>query len=91
MIALEITNNRDKQKNDCGLSIFATCKKFEELHPMEEQTKWLKYCLKMRAVRNENKNWVVQMRLLPKPELKPNQYWEWKDDGIPMLYEVDLV
>lgn len=29
------------------------------------------------------------MRLLPKPELKPNQYWELEDDGIPMLYEVD--
>ena len=88
-MALEISNNRDKQKSDRDLSIFAACKKFEELHPMEEQPKWLKYCLKMRAVRNENKNWVVQMRLLPKPELKPNQYWELEDDGIPMLYEVD--
>ena len=66
----------NNQKNDRDMSIFVACKKFEELHSIETQPKWLKYCMRIGAVRNQNKNWVVQMRLLPKPELSPNQYWE---------------
>ena len=63
-MALEISNNRDKQKSDRDLSIFAACKKFEEMHPKEKQPEWLKYCMSMRTMRNHNKNWVIKMILL---------------------------
>ncbi|MCI9252531.1 MAG: hypothetical protein HFI22_12080, partial [Lachnospiraceae bacterium] len=27
--------------------------------------------------------------LLSKPELKPNQFWQWEDDGVPILFQID--
>lgn len=68
--------------NDHDLSIQIACKKFEEIYPKEIQPEWLKYCMSMRVARNQNRNWVIKMILLPKPQLEPNQYWQWEDDGI---------
>lgn len=83
---LEGINNKD---NDHDLAVLAACKKFEEMHPKEKQPEWLKYCMSMRTMRSHNKNWVIKMILLSKPTLKPNQFLQWEDDGIPILFEID--
>ena len=79
----------NNKHNDHDLSVLVACKKFEELLPKEKQPEWLKYCMSMRTMRNHNKNWVIKMILLSKPELKSNQFWQWEDDGIPILFQID--
>lgn len=83
--------DRNNQYNDHDLAVHIACKKFEELYPNEMQPEWLKYCMSMKTARNQNKNWIIKMVLLPKTKLRPNQYWQWEDDGIPVLMEVDPV
>ncbi len=75
--------------NDHDKAILMACKKFEEIHPNVEQPEWLKYCMTINVVKNNKKNWVVKFLLFPKPILKDNQYWEWEDDGTPLLVQVD--
>ena len=77
--------------NDHDRAILMACEKFEERYPNGEQPTWLKYCMWMNVMKNQNKNWVVKFYLSPKPVLKSNQYWEWEDDGIPLLIEVDSI
>ncbi len=40
-------------------------------------------------MKNEHKNWVVKFLIFPKPILKDNQYWDWQDDGMPLLVQID--
>lgn len=75
--------------NDHDKAISVACQKFEEMHPIVEQPEWLKYCMTMNIVKNYKKNWVIKFLLFPKPILKDNQYWEWDDDGIPLLVQID--
>lgn len=82
-------NGINNKYNDHDLAVLAACKKFEEMYPKERQPEWLKYCMSMRTVRNHNKNWVIKMILLSKPELEPNQFWQWEDDGVPILFQID--
>lgn len=72
-------------------AILMACEKFEEIHPIEDQPKWLKYCMSMNVVKNQNKNWIVKFLISPKPVLEVNQYWEWEDDGIPLLVQIDPI
>lgn len=37
-------------------AIFMACKKFEKIHPCEDHPRWLKYCMSMKVVKNQNKN-----------------------------------
>ncbi len=67
------------------------CEIFDELYPKEMQPSWLKYCMSMKAAKNQDKNWVIKMVLSPKPKLKPNQYLHWEDDGVSILFEVDPI
>ena len=83
-------NHMNNNNDDRDLALCIACKKFDEKYPKEMQPEWLKYCMFMKAARNQNKNWVIQMALSPKPKTKPNQYWHWEDDGIPVLIDVDL-
>lgn len=75
--------------DDHDKAIFMACGKFEEIHPNEDQPRWLKYCMSLNVVKNKNKNWVVKFLISPKPVLEANQYWEWEDDGIPLLVQID--
>ncbi len=75
--------------NDHDRAILMACEKFEEVHPHADQPSWLKYCMSLNVVKNKNKNWVIKFLILPKPSIEDNQYWEWEDDGIPLLIEVD--
>ena len=84
-------SNLDDNNDDHDLAIWIACKKFEEMYPKETQPAWLKYCMSMKVSKKQNKNWAIQMVLLPKPKLKQNQYWHWEDDGIPLLIEVDSI
>lgn len=77
--------------NDHDKAICIACEKFEEKHPNEDQPRWLKYCMSINVKKNQNKNWVVKFLILPKPELEVNQYWEWEDDGIPLLVQIDPI
>lgn len=70
-------------------AILMACEKFEEIYPNEDQPSWLKYCMSLNVVKNKNKNWVVKFLISPKAVLEANQYWEWKDDGIPLLVQID--
>lgn len=79
----------DDQYGDYDNAVLIACKKFDEIHPREKQPEWLKYCMAIRGTRNENKNWVIKMILVPKPELEPNQYREWSDDGVPRYVEIN--
>lgn len=81
------TNNNEE--HDFAIQI--ACEKFDELYPKEMQPNWLKYCMSMKAAKNEDKNWVIKMVLSPKPKLKPNQYLHWEDDGVPILFEEDPI
>lgn len=81
------TNNNEE--HDFAIQI--ACEKFDELYPKEMQPNWLKYCMSIKAVKNQDKNWVVKMVLLPKPKRKPNQYLHWEDDGVPILFEVEPI
>lgn len=83
-------SNYSLDKNDeHDLAIQIACEKFEQLHLIETQPTWLKYCMSMNVAKNNNQNWVVKMKLRPKYELKPNMYLAWQDDGIPIIVEVD--
>ena len=75
--------------NDHDRAVLMACEKFEELHPHADQPYWLKYCMSLNVVKNKNSNWVIKFLIFPKPILKANQYWEWNDNGIPLLIEVD--
>ena len=73
------------------MAIYIACNEFEKKHPIETQPKWLKYCVSLKVTKNQNGNWVVKQMLLPKAELKENQYWKWEDDGVPLLVQIDPV
>lgn len=45
------------------------------IYLMKMQPKWLKYCMSMKATKNQSRNWVIKMLLSPKPQLESNQYW----------------
>lgn len=77
--------------NDHDKAISMACDKFDEIHSIENQPRWLKYCMSMNVKKNQNKNWVVKFLILPKPELEVNQYWEWEDDGIPLLVQINPI
>lgn len=34
-------------------------------------------------------SWVVKFLVFPKPTLQYNQYWDWQEDGTPLLVEMD--
>lgn len=74
---------------DHDLAVKIACRKFEETYSKEKQPEWLKYCMSMRSEKNQSKNWVIKMLLMPKPELEPGQYWHWNDNGIPILMQID--
>ena len=82
-------NNKNNNYDEHDLAICIACKKFDEMHPKETLPEWLKYCMSMKVVRNQNDNWVIKLVLMPKIKLKNNQYWQWESDGIPILIEVD--
>lgn len=75
--------------NSHDKAILMACEKFEEIHPHENQPRWLKYCMSLNVAKNKNKNWVVKFLISPKSILESNQYWEWEDDGIPLLVQID--
>ena len=77
--------------NGHDLAVCIACKKFDEMHVKERQPDWLKYCMAMRAARNQSKNWVIEMFLSPKYELEENEHWYWGDSDIPSLIEVDPI
>ena len=76
-------------QNEHDTAIFMACKKFDEIHANHDEPKWLKYCMSLNIVKNERKNWVVKFLIFPKPILEYNQYWDWQDDGMPLLIEID--
>ncbi len=80
-----------KNNEEHDLAVRIACEKFDELYPKEMQPNWLKYCMSMKAAKNEDKNWVIKMVLSPKPKLKPNQYLHWEDDGVSVLFEVNPI
>jgi len=82
-------NKLNDKNEDYDTAVFIACRKFDEMHPKEKLPEWLKYCMSMKVQKNQNNNWVIKLVLLPKPKLKNNQYWQWQDDGIPILIEVD--
>lgn len=83
----------DIKNRDDGydLAVCIACKKFDEMYAKERQPDWLKYCMAVRTARNQSKNWVVEMVLLPKYELNENEYWCWDDRGEALLMKVDLI
>lgn len=75
--------------NEHDQAILMACKKFDEIHSNTDEPKWLKYCLSLNIVKNKHKNWVVRFLIFPKPILEYNQYWDWQDDGTPLLVQID--
>lgn len=75
--------------NDHDEAILMACKKFDEIHSNNDEPKWLKYCMSLNITKNEHKNWVVKFLVFPKPILEYNQYWDWQDDGMPLLIQID--
>lgn len=75
--------------NEHDEAILMACKKFDELHTDHDEPKWLKYCMSLNIVKNERKNWVVKFLIFPKPILKCHQYWDWQEDGTPLLVQMD--
>lgn len=73
------------------LAIFIACRKFDEMYPRDMQPEWLKYCMSIEAARKERNIWVIKMLLSPKKELGADQYWCWKDNGVPELVQADPV
>lgn len=65
-------------------------KKFEELHSKEDRPKWLEKYISINGNIHQNKNWVIAISLLPKIQLKSNQYWEKVNDHA-RLIEIDEV
>lgn len=88
-----MSNLSSNNKASCNFdkAIFLACKTFDEKHPKEKQPTWLKYCIAIRGNINENNNWIIKMVLQHKYELEPNQYYEWTDEGVPILIEVNVV
>ena len=70
-----ISSNYDEH----DLAVFIACKKFAEIYPKNMQPEWLKYCMYLKANRNERKNWIVKMLLFPKPEIGADQFWRWME------------
>ena len=70
-----ISGNYDEH----DLAVFIACKKFDEIYPKNMQPEWLKYCMYLKANRNERKNWIVKMRLYPKQKIESNQFWRWME------------
>lgn len=79
------------KEGEHDLAVCIACKKFDETYPKERQPDWLKYCMTLKATRNQSKNWVIEMLLSPKYELEENEYWHWNDGGLPELVEVDPI
>lgn len=75
-------------QNEHDEAVSMACKKFDELHS-DDEPKWLKYCMSLNIVKNERKNWIVKFLIFPKPILEYNQYWDWQDDGMPLLVQID--
>ena len=75
--------------NEHDEAILMACKKFDELHADHDEPKWLKYCMSLNITKNERKNWVVKFLVFPKPKLEYNQYWDWQEDGTPLLVQMD--
>lgn len=81
----------DIKNRDDGhdLAVCMACKKFDEMYAKERQPDWLKYCMAVRATRNQSKNWVIEMFLSPEYELGENEYWCCDDRGRALLMKVD--
>ncbi len=75
-------------QNEHDEAISMACQKFDEIHS-DDEPKWLKYYLSLNIAKNERKNWVVKFLIFPKPILEYNQYWDWQDDGMPLLVQID--
>ncbi len=86
---MEMKNRTGILHNEHDEAISMACKKFDEIHSNNDEPKWLKYCMSLNIVKNERKNWVVKFLIFPKPILEYNQYWDWQDDGMPLLIQVD--
>lgn len=74
--------------NEHDEAVSMACKKFDEMHS-DDEPKWLKYCMSLNTVKNEHNNWVVKFLVFPKPILDHNQYWDWQDNGMPLLVQID--
>ena len=79
------------RKDGHDLAVCIACKKFDEIYSKERQPNWLKYCMAVKATRNQSRNWVIEMFLSPKLELKENEYWCWDDKGLPSLINVNPI
>ena len=84
---MDIKNREDGH----DLAVCIACKKFDEIYSKERQPDWLKYCMALKVTRNQSKNWIIKMYLLPKYELEENEYWCWNDRGFRELISVDPV
>ena len=84
---MDIKNREDGH----DLAVCIACKKFDEIYSKERQPDWLKYCMALKVTRNQSKNWIIEMLLSLKYELKENQYWCWNDRGLRELVTVDPV
>ncbi len=76
----------DKKHHDYEQAFSIACEKFEELCPLEQQPKWLKYCMAIHIRKNQNKNFVIKFFLTPKPILGQTDDWEYPDDGTSPLW-----
>lgn len=68
-------NDIKNREDGYDLAVCIACKKFDEIYFKERQPDWLKYCMALKVTRNQSKNWIIEMLLLPKYELKENEYW----------------
>ncbi len=76
----------DKNQHDYEQAFSMACEKFEELCPIEQQPKWLKYCMSIHFRKNQNNNFVVKFFLTPKPILGSNDDWVYPNDGTSPLW-----
>lgn len=82
----KMSRNYDDDNNKAVKIVW---KKFEEIHPKETRPEWLENYITVSGKKNQNKNWVIRIFLIPKIQLKADQQLEWGIDGIPTVVRTD--
>lgn len=84
-----ISEEKNCSNEEYDMALKIACEKFEEMHPQELQPKWLKYCMRIRQTRNENRNWVFKFILTTKFQLNADLHWEWDENGLAHIIHID--
>lgn len=72
-------NNFNKENKKCDsyeIALSMALEEFSARHPRKLLPEWFSKCITVSGTRNQNKNWLISITVVPRQSLKPNQHWE---------------